>query len=413
MAMTLGQMKVVDHLLGGLVCAVLGGLKRLLPARSREAAFPPRTIVALKFLGMGSILQASRTLAALRGRFPGAHIVLLTSRSNTAFARILPDYDEVRCIDVSHPGRLAADLVRQVGALRGVGVDLVLDLEFFSNFTAMLTFLIGPRWSIGFATPKFRNRIYDELVSFDHGRHISDIFFKLARAVGVPAPERLALLRPSPSLPIASMRVDHRREHRALEAVLSARGYQPGLPLIAVNVNAGPLSLNRRWPLEHYRDLLARVLARPHVQVVLVGAPDERAYVATLVEALGPRPRLIDVSGELSIPQLILLLCRADLYLGNDSGPLHIALACGTRTVSFFGPETPLLYGPQGPGHVVFYKELPCSPCLNVYNQKSTECRDNQCMKQITVDEVMARVEGVFSGLEPRGDRAQAHLAKA
>ena len=53
-----------------------------------------------------------------------------------------------------------------------------------------------------------------------------------------------------------------------------------------------------------------------------------------------------------------------------------------------FGPETPLLYGPVGDKHYIFYEALPCSPCLNVYNYKSTFCEDNKCMKDIDADKV-------------------------
>jgi heptosyltransferase-2 len=112
-----------------------------------------------------------------------------------------------------------------------------------------------------------------------------------------------------------------------------------------------------------------------------------------LTRSLPAHPNLIDLCGRISVEQLVLLLQRSDLFIGNDSGPLHLAVAAGTPTVSFFGPETPALYGPRGEGHVVLYKDLPCSPCLNVYHSKeNSSCRDNVCMNSIEVEEAWTAV---------------------
>lgn len=76
--------------------------------------------------------------------------------------------------------------------------------------------------------------------------------------------------------------------------------------------------------------------------------------------------------------------------MANDSGPLHLGCAMDVPTVSFFGPETPRLYGPlQGP-HRVFFKELPCSPCLNIRNAKLSACEDNKRLKAISPEEVFS-----------------------
>ena len=108
---------------------------------------------------------------------------------------------------------------------------------------------------------------------------------------------------------------------------------------------------------------------------------------------MSPSPNLIDLCGVIGLEQLVLLLQRSHLFIGNDSGPLHLAAAAGIPTVSFFGPETPALYGPRGGAHTVLYKGIPCSPCLNVYNSKdNSSCRNNVCMKSIGVDEAWAAV---------------------
>jgi ADP-heptose:LPS heptosyltransferase len=89
------------------------------------------------------------------------------------------------------------------------------------------------------------------------------------------------------------------------------------------------------------------------------------------------------------LKELISLMKTSHLFLGNDSGPLHIAEACRLPNVSFFGPESPKVYGHSGDKNYTFYSDLPCSPCLNVYTNKDTRCSDNICLKMIKPDDVI------------------------
>ncbi|PYU26894.1 MAG: hypothetical protein DMG32_08965, partial [Acidobacteria bacterium] len=78
----------------------------------------------------------------------------------------------------------------------------------------------------------------------------------------------------------------------------------------------------------------------------------------------------------------------------------HLAEALAKPTLSFFGPETPLLYGPTGDNQVAFYKGIYCSPCLNVHNQKKAPCNGNNvCMKLIGPYEVFASTKMLLQGL--------------
>jgi len=106
----------------------------------------------------------------------------------------------------------------------------------------------------------------------------------------------------------------------------------------------------------------------------------------------------LNFAGKLNIRQIAYLFENAKLMIGNDSGPLHLASAMETRTISFFGPETPVLYGPRGEGHIVFFKNINCSPCINVHQGKTVKCyRDKpKCMESITVQEVIDAVNRVL-----------------
>jgi hypothetical protein len=108
------------------------------------------------------------------------------------------------------------------------------------------------------------------------------------------------------------------------------------------------------------------------------------------------------------VGELLGLLDAAEFIVSNDTSIIHLAGLVATPTVAFFGPTEPRLYGPRGPGDVVFYKGLFCSPCLSNYNLKMSRCVDPVCMREIGVEEVAAAIERRFPvpGASPAGAAA-------
>jgi ADP-heptose:LPS heptosyltransferase len=79
---------------------------------------------------------------------------------------------------------------------------------------------------------------------------------------------------------------------------------------------------------------------------------------------------------------------RCDLFVSNDTGPLHMAAAMGTPTIGLFGPNSPTRYAPVGSHNTSIFKDVHCSPCIQIHRGRIDDCRDGICVKQITVDEV-------------------------
>jgi ADP-heptose:LPS heptosyltransferase len=138
----------------------------------------------------------------------------------------------------------------------------------------------------------------------------------------------------------------------------------------------------------------------------LIGGKGDVSYTNGFFQQFFETGNIINLCGKLSISQLIGLFSRSCFLTTNDSGPLHIATTMGLPTISFFGPETPYLYGPQGKKHHVFYSDIFCSPCLNIFNSKLADCDDNVCLKQIDPESVDLR-EYKFWGNEPPSTMAQ------
>jgi ADP-heptose:LPS heptosyltransferase len=128
------------------------------------------------------------------------------------------------------------------------------------------------------------------------------------------------------------------------------------------------------------------------VDVILTGSRAERRYVDGVEQGLAGS-RVHNLCGMLSLKDLARLLREAACLISNDSGPVHMASALGTPVVGFYGPETPLRYGPLSSRSLVFYEDLWCSPCMSVDNAKTVHCvNDLACMKQIEPAYVVDRV---------------------
>ena len=149
----------------------------------------------------------------------------------------------------------------------------------------------------------------------------------------------------------------------------------------------------RKWDTENYIELVNLLLQKfPTVRIIITGRQDEMAQSERFEERLTDKTRVINFCGKTSVRQLLTLYSRASLLIATDSGVAHFASITSIFSVVLFGPETPVLYQPLTRNSKVIYKNLPCSPCYNVYNNRVSPCRDNLCLKTITVTEVFAAV---------------------
>ena len=381
--MNITRMRHIDYFLGGALCLLLDvveRLRRLFPGRSLRKE--PRTVVVTKYLGMGSILLATPALNSLKKCYPSCRIILLTFDGNAAFARRISLFDDVLSIRTSSLTRFALDTIKNLLAVRKMRPDYLLDLEFFARFSTIVSYLSGAGCRVGYYMPQiWRGDLLDIPVHFNPYRHVCEIFAAQIEAIGITAG----------TTDVVPPAVDDTARESVREVLFQA-GVQDGDTIISVNVNASELSLERRWSADSFVKLLDALVTYPKVRLVLVGSPDEASYVETVYAALQPATRAssINLAGRQTLDEFLAVLSLSNACISNDSGPLHIAASLGIPTVSFFGPESPLLYGPRGKGHTVFYAGIYCSPCLNVYNAKQAMCSGNNiCMQAISAEEVI------------------------
>ncbi len=388
--MKTSTMKTIDHYLGIPVCLFLDIVQRLREIFPRQHVRVYRRILVMKFFGMGTILLASPMLRAIKARHPDATIGFLTFESNRDIVMRLGLVDEVYTLRTGTLRQFAGDLLRSIRVIRRSRYDVTIDMEFFSKFSTIITYLSGSPVRIGyFMRQLWRGDLLTEQIYYNHFKHITEVIGALA----VPLDVRITdgtIQRPM----ISSSDLERASE------LLTSEGVDSNELLIAFNVNVSDLSLERRWPKEHFQQLAAALLLELDARLLFVGGAGDISYVNEVIAPFAGNDRVIALAGKTSLGELLGVMTHCDLFITNDSGPLHLAASLGLPTVSFFGPETPVLYGPRGGDTLIFHEELYCSPCLNVFNVKTAPCAGrNLCLSAIKVDTVLTSIRSHFASL--------------
>jgi ADP-heptose:LPS heptosyltransferase len=169
---------------------------------------------------------------------------------------------------------------------------------------------------------------------------------------------------------------------------LSGAGLSPGRFAAIVPGSVWPTKM---WPPERYATLASGVGGELGLPVLLLGSSDEHG----LCERAAVGSAATNVAGRATLGQTAALIGMAGLYIGNDSGPTHIAMASGVPTVAIFGPTDPGQF--DFSGHALVYANLPCSAC-SFFGTDSCRLKHWDCMLSLSVDDVMSAARGLLAG---------------
>ncbi len=391
----LAAMKRTDHWLGLPLCFLLGlaaTVARAILRRPRPSIAGNRPIAVFKFFGLGSIVEATPLLRAIRTRYPHAPLVFVSFSGNRELLELSGLCQHVYVIRTGGIGVFARDVLATVWRLRQIRVQAVVDLELFSKFSTLLAFASGAPVRVGYHLNDFwRYSLVTHPVNYNYFRHLSDVFCEAGEAIDAPVARRA--LEPF-SLPPAA--------RQAALALLDSHGWRRGQRLLGVNVNAAELSLERRWPLDRFAAVIERLLAADaQLRVVLTGSGDEQGYVEQILPFLSAtaRQRTIVGCGRLSLAEFLAAVELMDVLLTNDSGPLHLAAAQGAAIVSIWGPTRPAFYAPAVANHRAVFADYRCSPCVGLFTTfEGMWCgRAAWCMQMIEPPAVAEAVEAMLA----------------
>ena len=391
--------RAVDRFVGVPICAVISLLARF-GGKPRATAAPSRLLVIL-LSEMGSLVLAQPMFLRLKQQYPEVSIYALVfgrNREVLDLLDVLPRENVLVLNDRSLRG-FVSDAFRVLWTLRALRLDVVIDCELFARVSSVFSYLSGAPQRVGFHRHTqeglYRGSFINRPVLYNPYQHLSQQFLTMVAAIDSPTVP-LGKCPPAPLPPPPPQVFFPPEELQRITAALHA-DYPAvkGKTLVLVYPSGGLLPI-RAWPLENYFKLCKALLDDGHA-VGVIGLEQDKAFGRAIVEHCRDA-RCIDLTGYTkSVRHLLALFHQAALVVTNDGGPGQFAVLTPVPAIILFGPETPLLYVPLGKNAFCFHVALSCSPCLTAYNHRTSPCDgDNQCLKQIAPEQVLAKARAIL-----------------
>ena len=334
---------------------------------------------------IGDVVFTTPAVAALKEHFPAAELTYLVEPAAAAVVR-----------GNAHLTRVV--VAPRVSGIRGFLADLALGRRLArERFDLVIDFHGGPRASLLTWLTRAPRRIGYEIAGRSwmytdrvarprrlRARHSVENQWDLLTALGLPSPD--------PARFPVTMPIDE-EQLAAVRRRLAEHGVARSNRIVVMHVSAG--NPFRRWPIASFAEVAAALAALDEtVRVVVTSGPSEADAAARVIE--GARDRLLDAqrerviaSGEFSLDDLRALVDVAALYIGGDSGPMHIAATSRVPMVSLYGPTLPARSqpwrSPDIPSAAIEVAGLSCRPC----DQRVCEPGDFRCLAGITPVEVI------------------------
>jgi ADP-heptose:LPS heptosyltransferase len=396
-----------DRWIGVPLCAILTILRRIFESTGPPGPRQVRRILFVKFAEQGSTVlayPAIRHAIDMVGRENVYFLVFEDNRCILDAMDVIPG-ENVITLAAHSPFALALSALRAVQRVRKIRIDAVIDMEFLTRFSAMLTFMTGAKTRVGFHTffgdGPYRGDLMTHRLLYNPHLHTSEMFDAMVEALSRdPAVLPTFDFTPSENQPVPIFRPSP-SEVAEIDALLQRENPRIGsAPLILLNPNASDLLPLRRWPAPRYIELARRLLeCYPELFIGFTGGPSEAGRNNRLADEVGSS-RVMRLAGKTTLRQVLVLYTRSQILVTNDSGPAHFASITPIRVVTLFGPETPALFAARSPNATAMWAGIACSPCVNAYNNRQSVCRDNLCMQAITVDDVFDEVTRIYDALK-------------
>ena len=334
-------------------------------------------ILVIKLRYIGDVLLTSPVLKNIRLTYPNARLDILVNPGTAEVLTHNQDIDKVIFVD-------RGSFIRQLAfirELRRMKYDLVIDLT-DSDRSAILTYLSGALMRVGYNSEhRWRGRCYTQIVQANRDKmHTVDYQLEALRLLDIPIKSSELIL------PLSQ------KDEDVAEKILTECNLDDGKDIILIH--PGARWWFKSWPPEYFARLAGAIQQDLNCHVIFAGSKADQR-VASKIQNMMPT-KAVSLVGKTTILQLAALLKRCRLFIGNDNGVMHVAAAVETPVISFFGLSSPLLWGPRGSGHTIFYKGIDCSPCF----PNGCVRGDQSCMRMITVEEVFKGVRNKLSALK-------------
>ncbi len=339
-----------------------------------------RSILVMRLYFLGDVVLSTPVLEALKRRFPDARLTVLAKKRAAGVLTANPNVDEIVLYDAVADYHMPRHQWRLARRLRRERFDLAVDLS-GNLLSSWLLWVADPGYRVGFNHAGFP-RLLDHRIPYVTDGSVVEHLLSAVEPLGATA-------EPLPRIYLTD------EERTAATELLEREGVGRNEPFAVLAPGAN--WEYRRWPAERHAALARLLASEDGIRSVLTGGDEDEEICAGVAAASDGSA--LSLAGRLDVRGLAATAERAVLFVGSDSGPMHIAAAVGTPVVALFGPNTPDRFAPRGSASRVIRHEYPCSPC----DQKQCVRPDDPCMAAITVGEVHEAARELLRATESGG----------
>jgi ADP-heptose:LPS heptosyltransferase len=364
-----GLVRRADKWLGSALLFLLG----FFFPRRRSPPADIRTVIIMKFDGIGDAVLVTGVARDLRAALPGVRLILVCGPFNYPMVLLLSAFDELVCLSLGKPWQSAMEL-------RRLKADVCLDLGEWSRIEALLTFFSGARWTIGFNTRgQYRHYAYDACLPLRLDQHELDNYRSLVRKLGMKTGHQplIELTSKAQKMPVT---------------------FTPRRPFAILHLWSGSATWAhlKEWPFDRWCEL-AQWLNNKGLMIYLTGGNgDKERAVEFIAQCQWDNLHMESVAG-LDFITLIRMIEKAAIVVSIDTSITHIAGALGVKVLSLHGPSSSKRWGPVGPQAEAIDTPLPGCGYMNWGADSNREKARLKCMEGISTQEVIERVEAMLN----------------
>lgn len=365
--------KFLDRYIGAIICLVLS-----LFSFSKKKV-PCKRILLIQLWGIGETVLCLPAIKALRQKYKNIIIdVLTTKRVNDAFYNN-KNLNNVRILSLN-PFSIKGFILKNLKKY-----DLAIDMEEYLNISAIIAFFTGKE-RIGYSHG-MRSRLYTKKVVYNGNQHVSQTFMDLLRPLGVNKKvKNLEKLNYSAG------------DRKKADKLLKNNNIAKKEFIVGLGIGAAESVKERMWPKERFAAVADYLIEKHKAKIIFVGNDNERSLAEEAIRMMKNKDNAFNAAGQTALREMFYLVSLCKLFIGNDSGPMHVAAAQKARTIGLFGCNLPVRFAPLGKGNLSIRKQAG-EPCINVHKGEVGKCRhgmENACVKKIEVEDVISAAKKVM-----------------
>lgn len=348
----------------------------ILYAQRLPKDFSPTRILVVKLDHIGDVLLATPVFSNLRQAYPNTELHALCGKWSRVILDNHPDVDET--IEYNSPVFCRSEVptsLKQTGQLlknlRHQNYDLLIELRGDWRIIWFSFLKVSPRRLCRASLQVTKKLGFQKFSS----RHDSSRNLDILKQAGIPTPILNTMFS-----------ISAENEEWASK-LLEEHEIERELPIITMHPGS-PISI-KRWQPERFAELADWLIVKKRAQILFVGVPDEIPIITQIQELM--QNMSVSLAGKTTIPKLASILKNSSMFIGNDSGPMHLAAAVNIPTIGIYGPGDPKRFGPIGEKCHTIQKKPDCPPC------KGDICKfgEEGCMAKIQTIDVIETVEKV------------------